>query len=103
MQTPAELVPIPESSVKAPAKLRKVAAFWENPENFWPKNVTKIQRDSGKICEIFVKNQQNKLLQFKLAILNKKIETRERCKKEPRYPRHTHSLFSRFFFAAPFR
>ena len=32
MQTSAEQVPIRESSAKAPRKLRKVAAFWKNPE-----------------------------------------------------------------------
>ena len=60
MQRPAELVPIPWSGVKASegfGKLRKVAAFWKNPENIWSK-FSKIQQNSGKICKIFVKNQQ---------------------------------------------
>ena len=41
-----------ERSVKAPMK---VTAFWQNPENFG-QNLEKNQQNSGKICEIFVKN-----------------------------------------------
>ena len=53
MQHPAELVPIPTDpyrSLKAPWKLWKVVAFWENPENFG-KRLAKIQQNSGKTCE----------------------------------------------------
>ena len=40
MQRPPELVPIPCCGVKASegfGKLRKVAAFWKNPEKVWSK------------------------------------------------------------------
>ena len=40
MQRPAELVPIPRDPLvrrEGFGKLRKVAAFWKNPETFWSK------------------------------------------------------------------
>ena len=51
MQRPAELVSIPESLRKASesfGKLRKVAAFWKNPEKIWSK-FSKTQQHAGKI------------------------------------------------------
>ena len=58
MQRPPELVPIPEYLLGTSGRLRKVAAFWKNPENIWSKlkikfyQKFKIQQTSGKICEI---------------------------------------------------
>ena len=47
MQRPPELVPISEYLLGTSGSLRKVAAFWKNPE--------KNQQKFGKICEISVK------------------------------------------------
>jgi hypothetical protein len=53
MQRPPELVPIPESLRKASegfGKLRKVAAFWKNPENIRAK-FSKILNYSAQIWQ----------------------------------------------------
>ena len=52
MQTPAELVPIPESSVKALESFG--AAFWKNPEKNWS-NLAEFQQNLGKIRAKFAK------------------------------------------------
>ena len=77
MQRPAELVPIPRDPLvrrEGFGKLRKVAAFWKNPEKFWRKfgrNLAKIRQ----ICKIL----QKKTAKFS-AIFNENFEIPKRCK-----------------------
>ena len=56
MQRPPELVPIHEYLLGTSGRLRKVAAYGKNPEEFG-QNLAKIQQNFGNICEIFVNNQ----------------------------------------------
>ena len=78
MQRPPELVPIPEylfGTFLVPpegfGKLRKVAAFWKNPENFCL-NLVKIRQNSDKINFENLRNfgkKQQKIQQFLTKIL----------------------------------